>query len=94
MESAERVRMCQRLLQEVAAPWVQELGMQVESADERELHLVVPVRPALVHGGGVLCGQAMMAAAETAIAADEEKARNELGMLRPDEVLVQLTPRR
>lgn len=24
----------------------------------------------------------------------EEKARNELGMLRPDEVLVQLTPRR
>ncbi|MFM7704185.1 MAG: septation ring formation regulator EzrA, partial [Rubrivivax sp.] len=24
----------------------------------------------------------------------EEKARSELGMLRPDEVLVQLTPRR
>ena len=67
MESAERVRMCQRLLQEVAAPWVQELGMQVESADERELHLVVPVRPALVHGGGVLCGQAMMAVADTAM---------------------------
>jgi uncharacterized protein (TIGR00369 family) len=67
MESAERVRMCQRLLQEVAAPWVQELGMQVESADERELHLVVPVRPALVHGGGVLCGQAMMAMADTAM---------------------------
>jgi uncharacterized protein (TIGR00369 family) len=59
--------MCQRLLQEVAAPWVQELGMQVESADERELHLVVPVRPALVHGGGVLCGQAMMAVADTAM---------------------------
>lgn len=67
MESAERVRMCQRLLQEVAAPWVQELGMQVESADERELQLVVPVRPALVHGGGVLCGQAMMAVADTAM---------------------------
>ncbi len=67
MESAERVQMCQRLLQEVAAPWVQELGIQVESADERELQIVVPVRPALVHGGGVLCGQAMMAVADTAM---------------------------
>lgn len=67
MEPTERVQMCQRLLQEVAAPWVQELGMQVESADERELQLVVPVRPALVHAGGVLCGQAMMAAADTAM---------------------------
>jgi uncharacterized protein (TIGR00369 family) len=67
MESAERVQMCQRLLKEVAAPWVQELGIQVESADERELQIVVPVRPALVHGGGVLCGQAMMAVADTAM---------------------------
>lgn len=67
MEPAERVQMCQRLLQEVAAPWVQELGMRVESADERELQIVVPVRPALVHGGGVLCGQAMMAVADTAM---------------------------
>ena len=67
MEPTERVQLCQRLLLEVAAPWVQELGMQVESADERELQLVVPVRPALVHAGGVLCGQAMMAVADTAM---------------------------
>ena len=67
MEPAERVEMCQRLLQEVAAPWVQALEMRVESADERELQIVVPVRPALVHAGGVLCGQAMMAVADTAM---------------------------
>ena len=66
MEPSERVRMCQSLLQEVAAPWVQELGLQVQSADERELLLVVPVRPALVHAGGVLCGQAMMPVPGTA----------------------------
>jgi len=67
MQAAERAEMCQRLLQEVAAPWVRELGLEVLSADERELHLVVPVRPALVHAGGVLCGQAMMAVADTAM---------------------------
>ena len=31
------------------------------------MRLRLPVSPGLVHGGGVLCGQAMMAAADTAM---------------------------
>ena len=67
MDEAQRLQMLNGLLGQVAAPWVQELGLQVTQADERELRLVVPVRQELVHGGGVVCGQALMAVADTAM---------------------------
>lgn len=51
----------------VLAPWVRELGLELESATPGEARFVLPVAPPLVHGGGVLCGQAMMAAADTAM---------------------------
>lgn len=55
------------VLAEVAAPFVQTLGLQVIAADARQVRLRMPVTRALVHTGGVVCGQAMMAAADTAM---------------------------
>lgn len=54
-------------LHDMVAPWVRELGLEVVSAQPGEVRLRLPVSPGLVHGGGVLCGQAMMAAADTAM---------------------------
>lgn len=56
-----------KALAEVVAPWVRDLGLRVAAARPGEVELVLPVAPRLVHGGGVLCGQAMMAAADTAM---------------------------
>ncbi len=49
------------------APWVQALGLRVEDAGPGSALLRLPLTPALVREGGVLCGQAMMAAADTAM---------------------------
>ncbi len=57
----------QQLLMEVCAAWVQELGLRVTAAHGSEVTLALPVAARLVHGGGVLCGQALMAAADTAM---------------------------
>lgn len=57
----------QRTLERVAAPWVADLGLRVQRAGAGEVVLALPVAPRLVHSGGVLCGQAMMAAADTAM---------------------------
>lgn len=51
----------------VLAPWVRELGLVLVHAAPGEATLEMPVAPALVHAGGVLCGQAMMAACDTAM---------------------------
>ena len=61
------VTMLDEALATMVAPWVRELGLTVTSAQPGEVHLSMPVKPALVHGGGVLCGQALMAAADTAM---------------------------
>lgn len=61
------VTMLDEALATMVAPWVRDLGLRVTSAQPGEVHLNLPVQPALVHGGGVLCGQAMMAAADTAM---------------------------
>jgi len=49
------------------APWVRELNLQVVQVLAGEVELALPVAPLHVHGGGVLCGQTMMAAADTAM---------------------------
>ena len=56
-----------RLLPKVAAPWVLELDLHLLEARSGEVVMALPVATKLVHGGGVLCGQAMMAAADTAM---------------------------
>jgi len=50
------------------AAWVRAIGLQLTHALPGEVELALPVTPQHVHGGGMLCGQAMMAAADTAMA--------------------------
>lgn len=61
------IEMLNGVLAEVAAPIVQQLGLSVTAADARQVTLRLPVTPTVVHGGGVVCGQALMAAADTAM---------------------------
>ena len=57
----------QDALTQVFAPWVQELELRVLEARVGEVVFARPVLPRHVHGGGVMCGQTMMAAADTAM---------------------------
>ena len=57
----------QSALPEYFAPWVQELGLRVESFDAESVTLRLPQSDRLSRVGGMLCGQAMMAAADTAM---------------------------
>ncbi len=57
----------QSALAEYFAPWVQALGLTVESFEAGSATLRLPQNPQLSRVGGMLCGQAMMAAADTAM---------------------------
>jgi uncharacterized protein (TIGR00369 family) len=61
------MEMLNRVLDEVTAPIVKQLGLSVTAADAQQVTLRMPVTPVLVHAGGVVCGQALMAAADTAM---------------------------
>ena len=54
-------------LREWFAPWVQALGLQVESFGEGVATLRLPKNPELCRIGGMVCGQALMSAADTAM---------------------------
>ena len=66
-ESAVDLAALQSLLTAVVAPWVTELNLRVLAASPGEVTLALPIAPRHVHGGGVLCGQTMLAAADTAM---------------------------
>ena len=57
----------QAALATLFAPWVQQLDLRVLEAREGEVVFALPVHARHVHGGGVMCGQTMMAAADTAM---------------------------
>jgi uncharacterized protein (TIGR00369 family) len=57
----------QGALPEYFAPWVQALGLQVEAFDPDSVTLRLPQNAQLSRVGDMLCGQAMMAAADTAM---------------------------
>jgi uncharacterized protein (TIGR00369 family) len=57
----------QSALAEYFAPWVQELGLEVDGFDADSVTLRIPQSERLSRVGGMLCGQAMMAAADTAM---------------------------
>ena len=59
--------MLQAALTHVFAPWVRELDLRVIEAGAGVVTLALPVAPKHVHEGGVLCGQTMMAACDTAM---------------------------
>jgi len=60
----------QALLGEVFAPWVQDLGLKAAAFDDRGADFNMPGGTRFVRsggtGGGVICGQAVSAAADTA----------------------------
>lgn len=70
----------QSALGEYFAPWVQALGLRVESFDADSVTLRLPRNAQLSRVGGMLCGQAMMAAADTAMVL---ALINQFGQFRP-----------
>ena len=57
----------QQSLTDLFAPWVQALNLTVERIDADSVTLRLPQSDQLSRVGGMLCGQAMMAAADTAM---------------------------
>ncbi len=57
----------QQILADHFATWVQDLGLRVESLGKGGALLRLPFSERLVRAGGVLSGQALMAAADTAM---------------------------
>ena len=62
------------------APWVQALGLQVDAFDADSVTLRLPQNDQLSRVGNMLCGQAMMAAADTAMVL---ALINQFGAFRP-----------
>lgn len=52
---------------ELFAPWVQDLDFTVESADDSGAVLRMPFSDRLTRVGGTICGQALMALADTSV---------------------------
>ncbi|WP_310452028.1 PaaI family thioesterase [Sulfuritalea sp.] len=57
----------QSALADYFAPWVQALGLKVEAGSPESVLLRLPQNDQLSRVGGMLCGQAMMAAADSAM---------------------------
>ena len=70
----------QRMLGELFAPWVCELGLEVLAIGGGEATLRLPFDARLARVGGTVCGQAMMAAADTAMVF---AVSSQLGEFRP-----------
>ena len=61
------VEQLQALYGEIFAAWVRELDLEVRATTADSVTLALPVRARHVHAGGVVCGQTLMAAADTAL---------------------------
>ena len=70
----------QGALPEYFAPWVQALGLKVEAFGAQGVTLRLPRNDQLSRVGDMLCGQAMMAAADTAMVL---ALINQFGAFRP-----------
>jgi len=57
----------QQSLSDLFAPWVQSLNLKIERFDADSVTLRLPQSDQLSRVGGMLCGQAMMAADDTAM---------------------------
>ncbi|WP_077038082.1 PaaI family thioesterase [Pelomonas sp. KK5] len=70
----------QQAIPAIFAPWIAAMDFEVIDAAKGSVTLRMPVKPAYVHVGGVMCGQAAMAAADTAMVL---AMMTELGEFRP-----------
>ena len=57
----------QAVFAELGADYVKRLDLRVDEVEPGRVTMTLPVTPELVHGGGVLCGQAILSAADTAM---------------------------
>jgi uncharacterized protein (TIGR00369 family) len=57
----------QETFDRLGAEYVKRLRLRIVAIEPGAVTLALPVAPELVHGGGVLCGQAILAAADTAM---------------------------
>ena len=57
------------IMSEIFAPWIQQLGLKLETSGPERCSFILPKSSDLVReggpGGGVICGQALAAAADT-----------------------------
>ena len=67
-------------LTNIFAEWVRLLELRLLSATPGEVVLALPVTPRHVHAGNVMCGQTLMAAADTAMVL---AVMSKLGSFRP-----------
>jgi uncharacterized protein (TIGR00369 family) len=56
-----------RILGEMGAPCVRDLGLSVEAVTGNKVRLRMRNTPHVRHGGGVVCGQSLMSLADTAM---------------------------
>lgn len=66
-DSSALTRAARGWLESLVAPWVKDLHLVVESVDANEARLCLPFEPRLCREGGTVCGQALAAAADTAM---------------------------
>ena len=57
----------QSFLKSVTAPWIQDLNLQVDSVSELKCKFTLNHSKKLVRSGGIICGQAIVSAADTAM---------------------------
>ena len=62
------LKAAQKILADVFAPWVQALDIRFEAIGNGEATLRMPFAPGIAREGGMVCGQALMALADTAMA--------------------------
>jgi uncharacterized protein (TIGR00369 family) len=70
----------QAQIPQIFAPWITAMDLQVQQTSKGKVVLRMPIKPDYVHVGGVMCGQAAMAAADTAMVL---AMMAELGEFRP-----------
>ena len=68
-EGAFDTAAAQALLDEVTAPWVRDLGLRVTVVSPSRCSLFLPFSDRLTRDAGMICGQAIVAAADTAMIA-------------------------
>ena len=61
------VKEAQNLLSSVTAPWIQDLDLQINSISELECKFTLNYSEKLVREGNIICGQAIVSAADTAM---------------------------
>ena len=57
------------LLADVTAPWVRDLGLEVTEITQSQSRFFLPFSDGLTRDAGMICGQAIVAAADTAMIA-------------------------